>query len=222
MLLKLAAVVTMLIDHVGVTLFPDQVIFRCIGRIALPVFVFLMVEGFYHTRSVRKYELRLLLFAAVSEVPFDLAFFNAPVDFQLQNVFFTLCLGLLMLELLKKAEGKVWLNILIVAVFVVAAVLLKTDYDGAGILLVFWFYKFRGQHFVKYAGLAAISLLLVGPIECWSLLAAIPLLLYNGKRGFPRDGDSSGDPLPGVRAEVLKYLFYVFYPAHLMILYLIQ
>ncbi|MCC8080934.1 MAG: conjugal transfer protein TraX [Lachnospiraceae bacterium] len=221
-LLKLIAIATMLIDHIGAVLYPDQMIFRYIGRIAFPVFVFLLVEGFYYTRNIRKYELRLLLFAIISECPFDLAFNDAVLEFQSQNVFFTLFLGLLMLDLMQKVKGQHWKNILILVIFTLAAVLLQTDYDAGGILLVYCFYKFRNQPIPKYIGLGAISLLLYEPIQYWSLLAAIPLTLYNGERGFRPDGRWYSGRAGGAGALLVKYLFYVFYPVHLLILYFIS
>ncbi len=221
-LLKLIAIVTMLVDHIGAVLYPDQMIFRYIGRVAFPIFVFLMVEGFYHTKNIRKYELRLLIFAFISEVPFDLAFNDAVLEFQSLNVFFTLFLGLLMLDLIRKVKGQHWKSILILVIFVVAAVLLKTDYDAGGILLVYCFYVFRNQLIPKYIGLGVISLLVFGPVECWSLLAVIPLILYNGERGFRPDGKWYGGRAVGAGALTVKYLFYIFYPVHLLILQFIM
>lgn len=221
-LLKLIAILTMLIDHIGAVLYPDQMIFRYIGRIAFPIFVFLIVEGFYHTRNIRKYELRLLVFAFISEIPYDLAFNDAVLEFQSQNVFFTLFLGLLMMDLMKKVKEQHWKSILILVIFVVAAALLKTDYDAGGILLVYFFYRFRSQPIITYAALGGISLFIFGPVECWSLLAVIPLLLYNGERGFRQDGKIYGGGADGAGAVFIKYLFYVFYPAHLLILHFLS
>ena len=91
--LKWIAVITMIIDHTGAVLFPDDMVFRYIGRIAFPIFCFLLVEGFFHTRDVRKYMLRLGLFALISEIPYDLAFRDTVLEFEHQNVFFALLLG---------------------------------------------------------------------------------------------------------------------------------
>ncbi|MCD7981004.1 MAG: conjugal transfer protein TraX [Clostridiales bacterium] len=226
--LKMIAVVTMLIDHIGCVLFPGQMVFRYIGRIAFPIFVFLIVEGFYHTRSVRKYEIRLLIFALISEIPFDLAFNDSVLEFQSQNVFFTLFLGLLMMDLITRAgrcmgmEKGHWFGILILVIFVVAASLLKTDYSAGGILLFYCFYIFRDRLIPKYIGLFAISLLVFGPVECWSLLAVIPLLLYNGERGFRAEGGLYGGRAKGAAAVLIKMLFYIFYPVHLLILHFIS
>ncbi len=226
--LKLIAVATMLIDHIGCVLFPDQMVFRYIGRIAFPIFVFLIVEGFYHTRSIRKYEIRLLIFALISEIPFDLAFNDSVLEFQSQNVFFTLFLGLLMLDLITRAGRgteavkQQWIGILILVIFVAAAYFLKTDYSAGGILLFYCFYIFRDRLIPKCIGLFVISLLVFGPIECWSLLALIPLIFYNGKRGFDSGGKLYGAHAEGAAAALVKILFYIFYPVHLLIIHFIS
>ena len=210
--LKLIAIVTMTIDHIGAVLFPQAAEFRYIGRIAFPIFVFLLVEGFYHTKNIRKYEMRMLLFVALSEIPFDLAFYGRPFAWEHQNVFFTLTIGLIMLDLIWKREK--WRQLLIVAICMLAAALLSTDYGAGGILLIFIFYQFRNtdapspeymkKFFLKVFFLGIISLFCYGAIECFSLFAMIPIFLYNGKRG-----------------PSLKYVFYIFYPAHLLVLYVL-
>lgn len=95
--LKCIAVITMIIDHTGAVLFPDNMTLRYIGRIAFPIFCFLLVEGFFHTRDVRKYMLRLGMFAVISEIPYDLAFRDTVIEFEHQNVFFTLFIGVVMM-----------------------------------------------------------------------------------------------------------------------------
>ncbi len=221
-ILKMIAIITMLIDHIGAVLFPYQMVFRYIGRIAFPIFVFLIVEGFFHTRNIHKYELRLLLFAAISEIPFDLAFNGAVLEFSSQNVFFTLFLGLLMLDLMKQAKNKMYWEILILVAFVLIAELLQTDYSGGGVLLIWWFYQFRNRPLVKFIGLGAVSWIFFGLIECWSLLAVVPILLYNGERGFHGESGLYSGAANSSGAVLLKYLFYIFYPAHLLILHFID
>ncbi|MCD8151696.1 MAG: conjugal transfer protein TraX [Clostridiales bacterium] len=225
-LLKMIAVSSMLIDHIGAVLSPYQMGFRYIGRIAFPIYVFLIVEGFYHTHDIRKYELRLLLFAAISEIPFDLAFNGSVLEFTSQNVFFTLFLGLLMLDLIRRAEQsiqstgmRIVLEIVILFAFIMIANFLQTDYSGGGVLLIFWFYCFRNRPVFKYVGLALIACVFFGLIECWCLIAVIPMLLYNGERGFRRTGGLYSGRSRGAAATLVKYLFYLFYPVHLLILH---
>ena len=97
--LKMIAITTMLIDHVGAVLLPQYPILRIIGRIAFPIFCFLLVEGFMHTHDVIRYMTRIGLFALISEIPFDLLFYGRILDGTHQNVFFTLFIGLVMLTI---------------------------------------------------------------------------------------------------------------------------
>lgn len=222
--LKMLAIVTMLVDHTGAILFPDQMIFRYIGRIAFPIFVFLIAEGFCHTRNVRKYELRLLIFALVSEIPFDLAFQGRFLEFTYQNVFFTLFLGLVMLDvicIIRKRVSPVWAPIVELAVlvlFMFLAYLFRTDYSAGGVLLIYAFYKLKGKTLWMTVVLLVVSYICFGPVECPAVLAMIPVFLYNGKRGFGKNPVYGGQDR-GAAGTAVKYAFYLFYPVHLLILY---
>lgn len=203
--LKWIAIITMLIDHVGAVLFPYSMGFRIIGRIAFPIFCFLIVEGFSHTRDVRRYMVRLGIFALVSEIPYDLAFHGGISFEEGQNVFFTLLLGVFMMYMLSLGSGILVKVLVVLSVFVLAEVL-NTDYSGRGILLILIYYLFREK---KAIGLPAGALWNFsygwGMIQCFGVAATPFLAFYNGKRG-PK----------------IKYFFYVFYPAHLFILYLLK
>lgn len=185
------------------TIFP---VFIMIGRLAFPIFCFLLVEGFIHTSNVKKYILRLFLFALVSEIPYDLAFSHQLIDLESQNVFFTLLIGLLViagLEKLQDYSGKnVFSSIIIVGLGIFLAEWLQTDYGGwIGVLLIVVLYLFRDLHLFKCI-LGALVLLqnsYFGPI------AFVPIYFYNGQRG-----------------KQWKYFFYWFYPVHLLVLLLIQ
>lgn len=194
----------MVIDHVGAVLFPEQLIFRYIGRLSFPIFCFLLVEGFVHTRNVYKYVMRLGVFAVVSEIPYDLAFRNELFNWSKQNVFFTLCLGVAVLYLLKQTK-----NNLEKAVYIVFAMffaeMLKSDYGAFGILLIIWFYMLYEDKAWKLAGGAVWNLYNGIGIQSYGALAMIPIAFYNGKRGMQ-----------------LKYIFYLFYPLHLLLLYQLQ
>ncbi len=227
-ILKIIAVSTMLVDHVGAVLFPGQMVLRYIGRIAFPIFVFLLVEGFVNTRNVRKYEIRLLIFALISEIPFDLAFYDTVLEFTHQNVFFTLFLGLVMLDIISIVHDRlgngnyeILIELVILIAFVAVAFLLRTDYSGGGILLIYAFYKFRENHLIKYIILFLICLLFYTRSELFALLAVIPLLLYNGERGFRQYGGLYSGDRRGPGYQLVRYLFYIFYPVHLLILHFI-
>lgn len=171
---------------------------RFIGRIAFPIFCFLLVEGFMHTSNRKKYALRLFLFAFISELPFDLALFNSPVDWGYQNVFFTLLIGLLVIwamDAVRKSKFQIPLQLTAILVGGFLAWFLKTDYDYKGILLIVILYIFRYDRKLRTIA-GCISLLWEAP----ACLAFLPINLYNGKRGLS-----------------LKYFFYAFYPLHLLI-----
>lgn len=219
--LKLIAVCTMLVDHMGATLFPFTPWLRCVGRVAFPIFCFLIAEGCVHTHDRRKYALRLLVFAVLSEVPFNLMLGGALWYPYAQNVLWTLLAGALVCWVMDWAlrERTALSFVLTVAAMAAAFVLLElaaTDYGGWGMLLVAAFY---GIHRAPYgtaakmaaqaAALAVFSIGVMGgvSIELWSLAALVPLWLYNGRRGFSNRG--------------VQYGFYAFYPVHILILSLI-
>ena len=230
-ILKMIAILTMLTDHIGAVLFPGQMLFRYIGRIAFPIFIFLLVEGFLHTRNIRKYELRLFLFALISEIPFDLAFDGVLVQPDSQNVFVTLFLGLLMLDFMQQAQArismtakkaqKIVIEVLILLVFMIIANLLETDYSAGGILLIWVFYRLRGKNLQITVLMWVITGFFFGAIEWFCLIAMVPIALYNGERGFSNGRIYSGQAT-GAAAVFVKWAFYLFYPVHLLILHFIS
>lgn len=147
--LHILAMTFMLMDHLWATLLSSQMWLTHVGRLAFPIFAFLAVEGYFHTRSFKRYALRMLLFAVLSEVPFDLMYGGTVFYPVHQNVIWTLLLGLLGIRLMEaaRAKGKRWLYVLTCAAVVVLGFALGTlgmvDYYGAGVLTVFAFYFFR-------------------------------------------------------------------------------
>ncbi|TGY96857.1 hypothetical protein E5329_07635 [Petralouisia muris] len=201
--LKWIAMLSMLADHTGAVLFPQYIQLRMIGRIAFPIYCFLLAEGAVHTRNIRKYEMRLLLFALMSEIPFDLAF-SSGMNFRHQNVFFTLFLGLVVVEQYQKNRDKLS-SFLIFVIVMLLAEFLNTDYGAAGVVFILIFYLLYQYTLGKQAAFAAANFLMYqGGIQAYAGFAVIPMLLYNGKRG-----------------PSMKYLFYAFYPLHLLAIYFI-
>lgn len=230
--LKLIAVISMLVDHTAAvlvwnplnpgakTIVQDMVMgwnlpwisylfMRYpIGRLAFPIYCFLLVEGFLHTRNVGKYALRLFVFALLSEVPFDLALFGKVWEIGGQNVFFTLFLAVIAMAGMQFAEKKYAQNELsfrkkqvcqvlwVIAVCFVASAIF-CDYGAKGVLMVLVLYLFRNDRKAQvFAGSVAFLWEITAP------LAFIPIYKYNGQRGFQ-----------------MKYFFYAFYPVHLLLLY---
>ncbi len=198
--LKCIAMFAMVVDHIGAILFPQALLLRYIGRIAFPIFSFLLVEGYFHTRNIEKYILRLGIFACISEIPYDLAFRGNILDLEYQNVFFTLVLGVGMMYCLEKYReygGK----LICVLLTMWLANWLSVDYGYKGILLIAIYYFYREQKTEKMI-LGAGWNLLWGKIQSFGALATLFLMKYDGKKG-----------------RNMKYFFYVFYPIHLLLLY---
>lgn len=213
--LKLIACVTMLLDHIGATIFPSAVL-RIIGRISFPIFCFLLAEGIAHTRNPKKYALRLLIGALLAEIPFDLLFYGS-VSFVHQNVMITLLLGFLMVIWARKTG-----NMMVpFAVCYLAAVFLRTDYSGFGIGLIGLFFITREhprKFLIQLIGVAILMWIMGGmeislgvirlPIQLFGVLAMVPIFLYSGVKS--------------TRNVWIRRGFYLFYPVHLVILLILQ
>ena len=214
--LKLIAVITMLIDHIGYVfyVFPAfrvplftalgetvtlYFILRKIGRLAFPIYCFLIGEGLVHTRNQVKYLLRLFVFAILSEIPFNLMISGSWLCASNQNVFFTLFLGALSICFYRNIKNSLLKTVLMLAVLGISAVL-EADYGTAGVVVILVLYVLQGHPIVQV--IAGYSLFSGG---IYALAAFIPINLYNGKRGF-------------IRHPLLKYAFYLFYPAHMLLL----
>lgn len=230
--LHILAMMLMLCDHLWATLFPAQEWLTCIGRIAFPIFAFMIAEGYFHTSNVRKYLLRLLVAAIISEVPFNLIYGSSAFYPFHQNVLWTFLIALLSVALIEKAKSlnKWWLTCLvsIVIIFVdyILGIIAMVDYFGAGVLTVLIFYFFRERKWWCFLGqlvcLAVINIHFLGgyyysvPIagyefkivqQGFALLALIPIWLYGGRQGY--------------HSKPFQYFCYAFYPVHLLILYFI-
>ena len=199
--LKCIAILTMFIDHMGAVFFPGELMFRYIGRIAFPIFAFLLVEGYFHTRDVRRYMLRLGLFAVISEIPYDLAFRETILEFEHQNVFFTLFIGVAMMYALEKSpqwQAKAAEELQAIR----AASLICSDYRYKGSLLIAVYYFLRGRKREEFVLGAGWNFLWNWEIQGYGALASVPIAMYSGQRG-----------------RSMKYFFYLFYPLHLAVFY---
>ena len=206
--LKWIAVLTMVIDHVGAILFPDQIWMRVIGRVAFPVYAYCLAEGFRYTSDYRRYLGRLALFAILSEIPFDLAFYCVPFSFAHQNVFFTLTLGLILLWVLERFREQLLLCAGAFAVLCFLAQALHMDYGAGGLLMVFAFYLAQQgtSPWIGWGIFVFINLFgYAGGVQWAAILALLPIGLYSGKAGKKN-----------------QRFFYWFYPLHLLLLWVIE
>lgn len=238
--LKIAAMITMLIDHIGAGILEKMIntsrislsdsILRLIGRIAFPIFCYLLLQGFIHTRSRTKYAANLLLFAFLSEIPFDYLFYGGFTLLH-QNVFWTLFIGLLTLwgiELIEKSGLPAYFQltgmIATSAAGLLVAALLNTDYAWMGVAMILSFYFTRSNKVLQCASSFVIFFFALTAHYSayfptwldsfrytldseWSLLISF-LLIYqcNGERHIKKG----------------KYLFYAFYPVHMAVLWVVQ
>ena len=244
--LKLIAILTMFIDHIGAAVI-EKIMYsditlsnrtlnilahiddglRGVGRLAFPIFVFMIVEGYTHTSNWKKYLLRLSIFALISEIPFDLAFNGRIIDFSAQNVFFTLAIGLaviaaadyvsqkfVIVEPVENAGGLqtkfnvlnmilyVGLSLAVVLLGMFLSTVLHSDYIFAGVGAIFIMYKLQGYGKEVAFAVAVIFLgVVIGFDELYALVDVLFIAMYNGKKGKQH-----------------KYFFYIFYPAHLLLL----
>ena len=206
--LKWIAVLTMVIDHVGAILFPDQIWMRVIGRVAFPIYAYCLAEGFRYTSDYRRYLGRLALFAILSEIPFDLAFYGVPFSFAHQNVFFTLTLGLILLWVLERFREQLLLCAGAFAVLCFLAQALHMDYGAGGLLMVFAFYLAQQgtSPWIGWGIFVFINLFgYAGGVQWAAILALLPIGLYSGKAGKRK-----------------QRFFYWIYPLHLLLLWVIE
>lgn len=216
--LKILALLLMITDHVGAVLLPQYRIMRYIGRLSFPIYAFLVTEGLLHTHSVYRYMLRLLAFALISEVPFDLAIYGTVVKVSDQNVFFTLFIGLAVIYAVSLVPD-MSKGFAVCLAGMGLAVMLKTDYSAYGVFMIYCFYIFREMPaaMVVSIGLTNLVMGLGGTgSQKYAVFAMLPIMLYSGRKTY---GDSDAD---AGGHTVRKYMFYAIYPLHLVILYLIK
>ncbi len=234
--LKLIACLTMLIDHTGATIVytmylnayyagdyavsnaivPVYQTMRILGRIAFPIYCFLLVEGAHYTRNPKKYALRLFVGMLLSEIPFDLAFSGA-IDWESCSVMVTLLLGYGMIMAMDRVKG-FWKIVVIVPFFLLAE-WLQTDYAGNGLAIIALLALTKGHPREKLLRALGLVVLLwfgpaiqVGPVqlpmELFGLISLIPIFCYQGRKL--------------TRSKAVQWDFYLFYPVHLLMLALLK
>lgn len=212
-ILKIIAVITMFIDHLGYTIYGKFSYFNYIGRLAFPIFAFGISEGYIHTKSKKDYLMRLFIFAIISQVPFMLFRSMFTNGFAL-NIFFTLLIGLIAIIGYEQCKNK-YIGILLVACLGLTADAFKMDYGYFGVFMIFIFHIFKEKKLLMNLSFIGLCLLKYFPLYIrnnfyyayillfvFTILTLLFINLYNGKKG-----------------KEMKYFLYGFYPAHLIILY---
>lgn len=215
-LLKIVACITMFIDHVGYLVYNGKMsFFNFIGRIAFPIFAFQISEGYIHTKNLKKYIFRILLFALISQYPFML-FHNLISSGFALNIFFTLFLGLICIIIYDKNPSKLLSLIMIVLISYIAEET-NCDYGFYGVVIILLFHVFKNQKILMNFSFILCTILkytvyilrygelLIYLLLCFcTILSLLFINLYNKQQG-----------------KKLKYFLYVFYPTHLLIICLL-
>lgn len=227
--LHIIAMIFMLCDHLWATIVMENTWLTCIGRLAFPIFAFLTVEGYFHTKDFKKYLKRLFLYALISEIPFNLMVSGILVYPLHQNVLWTFIIALLLIrwnEKTKQLWKKIVVAILSVIIGTLAGLLTMVDYYHFGVLMVLSFYFLRGKKWWNYLGqfllIYFINFEMMGglvyvfelfgkeyifPQQGFAILALIPIWLYNGDQG-PYN-------------KTIRSIYYWFYPVHMFVLALL-
>ena len=230
--LHIMAMVFMLCDHLWGVSVVNHDIFTCIGRLAFPIYAFMIVEGYFHTSNLRKYVKRLFFFALLSEIPFNLVTGSNWFYPLHQNVLWSFLISIGLIHWNEKVRSRsVWKRIPVgfasICVAYIGGIITFVDYYNAGILMVLTFYFFRGKKWWNYLGqllcMWYINFEILGGFgyefnlfgsthfiarQSIALLALIPIWFYNGKQGY--------------HSKKLHAVYYLFYPVHLLILGLIK
>lgn len=207
--LKILGIILMTVDHIGLMFVEQDYIFRAIGRIAFPIFAFQITQGFKHTKNKENYILKLLIFTIISQLPYWLFLKTAipTIPFSL-NVGGTLTLGALCLYVIEKIQY-LPLRVILVPLLILIGFFIPIDYGWFGITMIVLFYLFENNVVLLSTSLFFIVIIYcitrLSIFELPVLLALLPIFAYNQKQG-PK----------------VKYLFYIFYPLHLLILTVIK
>ena len=220
-MLKTFAVTSMLVDHIAVFLLTsvnsfNQVWFtylgqpvtfvwllRMVGRFAFPLFVFLLVQGYLHTRNRNRYGQYLLLFALVSEIPFDLVHYGY-LEYSSQNIFFSLLFGYIGMRLWDYWQNDRFNRMIAMLMLSGAVIVSRCDYGLSGFIFIMVMYAWHTHPVIKTGATAWLL-----PGSLFVFLSSFIMTCYDGTRGF-------------IRTPAMKYAFYAVYPVHLLIIYLIK
>ncbi len=206
--LKIIAIITMTIDHLGVFIFPQLIIFRIIGRLSFIIFAFLIANGFKYTSNYDGYLVRLLVMAFICQIPDMLFSINYP-----GNIFFGLSLGLISLRLLARQNIKGYLYYFLLLIL---AIILNIDYGVYGILMIDYFYLIDKYNLSKVTQIIVFICLQVFGVEIEnfayitysSIISLFLVWQYNENKGYAN--------------RMLNHLFYLYYPVHIGVIVLVK
>lgn len=199
-ILKIIAILSMLIDHVGYVFFPQYTLLRIIGRLAFPIFTYQIAQGYLHTANKKNYMIRIWIFAAISQAPFSLLFKTSTL-----NVIVTLGLALFVIDCYQKKRYLLMLPLIAIPFFI------PTDYGAFGILLALAFFALRDKKWIslliQIVMIVSFTYLNAWPVQYWAVIGSLLAIFL---------------PVSYFNIRLPKYFFYLFYPVHLSILYLVK
>ncbi|MDR1292762.1 MAG: conjugal transfer protein TraX [Clostridiales Family XIII bacterium] len=214
--LKIVAVISMVLDHVGKVFFPDNVVLSIVGRIAFPLFAYCIVVGFLYTRNIKRYLMRLLVFGVISQLIYPWALRSNSISFPNNllnlNIFFTLIAGLLILLAIQDLKKRWWLILPVVAV----ELFIGLDYGVNGLALFVIFYLTRNKRWLSFVLVLAwmclelpgdfIMLQDFGIDKQFFAILALPFIYVH----------------TNTHLKLNKYIFYAIYPVHLLLIFVFR
>lgn len=216
-IIKIIACVTMVLDHIKYAIPETEgILTNYFGRLAFPLYAFLLTEGYVHTKDLKKYYYRMIIFAIISQIPFML-FRTLVGEWKMLNIMFTLLLGLIAITVYDKEKRK-YISIPIIILLIWMGKILKVDYGWYGVTTVILLYLLKNnKSFIPFSYLLLLIFYYYSRIKSFNFGTEIILyilfswsstfimMIYNGKEG-----------------KKLKYFYYIFYPLHMIIIYLIS
>ncbi len=216
-IIKIIACVTMVLDHIKYAIPETEgILTNYFGRLAFPLYAFLLTEGYVHTKDLKKYYYRMIIFAIISQIPFML-FRTLVGEWKMLNIMFTLLLGLIAITVYDKEKRK-YISIPIIILLIWMGKILKVDYGWYGVTTVILLYLLKNnKSFIPFSYLLLLIVYYYSRIKSFNFGTEIILyilfswsstfimMIYNGKEG-----------------KKLKYFYYIFYPLHMIIIYLIS
>ena len=214
--LKLFAMFSMIFDHIGLMFMQNNdslySVFRMIGRLAFPIFAFQLAIGYYHSKNKEKHIVRMLIFAFLSQLPYWFYIQTAIPGYKhCLNIGFTFLLALLGMYIIDNLDNLIYKILALIGVLILSSIL-PVDYGIVGVILCISFYIFRNHTYlnlISAGGIIALKVIIEQDLMKYAMVyALLPIYLYNGKKGFDN--------------KFAKYLFYIFYPAHLLLFAVIK
>ncbi len=203
-MLKIIAILTMLIDHIGRVFFPDNLILMIIGRVSFPLFCWFITTGISYTKNIYNYATRVFVLAVISQIPYHLLFTNHNF-----NVCFTLFFGIIII-IICNSKLSIYVKSILVSIIFFIPDFLHFDYGSYGIATIILMYFLKNKFELLLLSYTAISILAIQIYHYETLqlyaIVSISLIIF----------------IRNDKLRIKRIFNYSFYPIHLFILFLIS